>query len=296
MNEHPRTPEWPYVEVEAPETAADAIGSSLIDAGSTGIEQRDDGDGRVRLVAYFAESPDLMAVAEAIVSTPGVDPDAARRAAATVTSGATPDDDWLRIWKRGFEPTPIGRRLLVFPSWKREEAAEYVDRIAIEVDPGMAFGTGTHETTRLCLEWLDEHWLGDSLLDVGTGTGILAIAAALLVPEALVVGVDVDPVAVTVAEENAAVNDVASRIDFDTCGPEGVTGRFDVVVANLTADVILALRDELCACVRDDGTLLLSGVLVEQAADVVREMSAADMRVVERRDAGEWTALALERS
>src|SRR5512143_2833044 len=117
----------------------------------------------------------------------------------------------------------------------------------------MAFGTGTHETTRLCLEWLDANWSGASLLDVGTGTGILAIAAALLAPTARIVAVDVDALAVEIAIENAEINVVDERIEFETCGPEAVEGEFDAVLANLTADVILNLQEHLVARTRPGG-------------------------------------------
>jgi ribosomal protein L11 methyltransferase len=291
----PMATEWPYVEVDAPAEAAEPIGSALFDAGSTGIEQRDLDDGRVRLVAYFAAPPALEEVAARVAAAPGLDPAVARDAAATARLGSTPDDDWLRIWKRGFEPTPIGERLLVFPSWRRDDAAAFSDRTRIEVDPGMAFGTGTHETTRLCLEWLDEHWHGGSLLDVGTGTGILAIAAARLEPGSHVVAVDVDPVAIGVARENAETNGVAERMAFDTCGPESVGGEFDVVLANLTADVILAVAVELVARARPGGALVLSGILADQADGVVAEMEDEGLELESRRGAGEWVALAMRK-
>jgi ribosomal protein L11 methyltransferase len=216
-------------------------------------------------------------------------------AAAGPRAVSTPDDDWLRLWKRGFEPTPIGRRLVIFPSWRRREAEAFADRVRVEVDPGMAFGTGTHETTRLCLEWLDEHWHGASLLDVGTGTGILAIAAALLEPSARVVGVDVDALAVSIARDNAEINGVAGRVALDVCGPEAVAGEFDVVLANLTAEVILAVGGALVARTRRGGRLVLSGVLADQADGVAREIEAAGLRLDGRREAGEWVALAMRR-
>jgi ribosomal protein L11 methyltransferase len=287
--------EWPFVEVDGPAEAAEALGVALFDAGATGIEQRDLDAGLVRLVAYFSAPPALEEVAARVAAAPGIEPEIARAAAATARTGATPDDDWLRIWKRGFEPTPIGRRLLVFPSWKREQAAAFADRTRIEVDPGMAFGTGTHETTRLCLEWLDEHWHGGSLLDVGTGTGILAIAAAMLEPSARVFGVDVDPIAVEVARENAEANGVAHRLELDAGGPESVEGEFDVVLANLTADVILAVTPALLDRTRSGGVLVLSGVLDEQSDGVVALMEAAGLGLELRRGAGEWVALAMRR-
>jgi ribosomal protein L11 methyltransferase len=282
--------EWHFVETDVPAPAADAIGSALVDLGSIGVEQRDLDPRTVRLVAYFYEAPDLSELAHGLSAARWVDGEVARAAAANLRAGSTPDDDWLRLWKRGFEPTPVGGRLLVFPSWRREEAEAYTDRVRVEVDPGMAFGTGTHETTQLCLEWLDEFWTGGSLLDVGTGTGILAIAALLLKPGARIVGIDVDPLAVEIARENAANNGVGG-IELRACGPEAVEGEFDVVLANLTADVIISLRDALVARTRPGGHLVLSGILSEQADEVVLELRAAGLEVESLSAAEEWVAI-----
>jgi ribosomal protein L11 methyltransferase len=287
--------DWPFVELDAGTRDAEDIGAALLDLGSTGIEERPRADGRSTIVAWFSAAPDLAELGAALECARTLDAAVARDAAATLRAGFTPDDDWLKLWKRGFEPTPVGDRLLVFPSWKRDEAMAIPDRIRIEVDPGMAFGTGTHETTRLCMEWLDASWRGGTLLDVGTGTGLLAIAASLLEPATQGVACDVDPVAIDVARANAALNGVAGPIVFDVCGPEGVEGEFDVVLANLTADVILLVRDALFDRTRPGGTLVLSGVLVEQADGVVAEMSALGLSLEWRRDDGEWSGLAMRR-
>ncbi len=286
--------EWPYVEIDVPDEVADVIGSVLVDLGSNGVEQRDLGQRTSTLVAYFDAAPSLAAIARAVRQTHGVAADMASSAASTLRAGSVPDDDWLRLWKRGFEPTAIGRRLLVYPSWRRDDAMRVEGRVRIEVDPGMAFGTGTHETTRLCLEWLDDHWTGESLLDVGTGTGILAIAASLLLPEARIAGIDVDPVAIDVARENAQKNSVANRIDLRVAGPADVDERFDVVLANLTADVIESACDALVALLADEGTLVVSGVLLDQGDSVADLFSQRGLAVASRSSAGEWVALALQ--
>jgi len=283
--------DWTHVEIDVDEETAESVGAALIDEGAAGIEERAAGDGVVTVVAYFASPPDVDTLAAALVATPGVEQ--SRRSALRV--GATPERDWLELWKAGFEPVPIGERLLVVPSWRRDEATRFPDRIAIEVDPGMAFGTGTHETTRLCLEWLDEEWRGGSMLDVGTGTGILAIAARLLAPESLVVGVDVDPIAIDVARENATINGVEETLRLEVATPEAVDGSFEVVVANLTADVIILERDNLTARVSGAGTLVVSGVLDVQEGDVVASLAEVGFRATTRGARGEWVRVAFER-
>lgn len=276
--------EWPKIEVDVDAEVADDVGAELLDAGAMGVEQQDLPGGGARLVAYFSEAPPIESIADRLARMAGV--------RSAPVAGATPDDDWLRIWKRGFEPIPIGRRLLVLPSWKRDLADNFSGRARIEIDPGMAFGTGTHDTTRMCLEWLDEHWHGGTLLDVGTGTGILAIAAVLLEPESQVVAVDVDPVAVEVARENAAANR-AAQVTFAVGGPGDVGGRFDVVMANLTADVIVSVIAPLLDRLLPGGALVLSGILLDQGQWVVDAFTREELDVVWKRESGEWMAIAL---
>jgi ribosomal protein L11 methyltransferase len=167
-----------------------------------------------------------------------------------------PEEDWMQKWKEGFEAVHIGKRLTVAPSWKLPK--DEGERVVIQIDPGMAFGTGTHETTRLCLEAIERHWLGSSLLDVGTGTGILAICAALLRPGSRVVGIDIDPRAVEVARENVEINKVSGRVELLEGQPGALSIEFDVVVANLTAEVIVDLMPGLTDRVSKTGLMILS--------------------------------------
>jgi ribosomal protein L11 methyltransferase len=196
--------------------------------------------------------------------------------------------DWLAEWKKGWRPTEVGR-FVVAPPWS--EVPGGVDRIIIRVEPGMAFGTGTHETTRLCLAAVEKQFRGGSFLDVGTGTGVLAIAAAKLHPAARVEACDTDPLAVEVAEENARLNGVAERIAFRVGSVEETTHAADLVCANLTADVILPLLPALLGVTC--GRLVLSGILRTQAAEVharLSELGAADYELA---DEGEWVAITI---
>jgi len=172
--------------------------------------------------------------------------------------------DWAEGWKQHFTATRFGRRLVVKPTW--EEGAEAADDVVVRLDPGMAFGTGSHETTRLCLQALAE--LCDvapcaRLLDVGTGSGILAIAAVKL-GATTVVANDIDPEACAVARENAALNGVAGQLEITEQPLEELGGTYDVVIANILAEENVRLADHLCARLAPGGSLLLSGILREK--------------------------------
>jgi len=220
--------------------------------------------------------------------------DASGRDPLSIECSRLPDQDWMKKWKQGFSPIEVGRRIVVAPSWA--VPASTGDRLIVQIDPGMAFGTGTHETTRLCLELLDKHWTGGSLLDVGTGSGILAIAAALLAPGARVVGIDVDPVAVEVARENVLKNEVEHTVYIEIAQPRDyIGGEFDAVVANLTAEVIIDLLPELEQCAKSSGTLILSGILDDLARSVERKLIEHGFAILEARSLGEWCAFVARR-
>jgi ribosomal protein L11 methyltransferase len=193
--------------------------------------------------------------------------------------------DWLAEWKKGWRPVEVGR-FVVAPPWSEVEEAP--GRLVIRVEPGMAFGTGTHETTRLCLAAVEKHFRGKSFLDVGTGTGVLAIAAAKLRPAAHVEACDIDPLAVSVAEENARLNGVGGRIEFRVGTVEETTASADLVCANLTADVILPLLPALLGATC--GRLVLSGILDTQAAQVVARLLELGVGDYEMERDGEWVA------
>jgi len=210
-----------------------------------------------------------------------------------ITSLTVADQDWLAEWKKGYEPIAVGQSLLICPSWRRDQARNS-DRIVIEIDPGMAFGTGTHETTRGCLELLEKYWKGGSLLDVGTGTGILAIAAVKLRPGSRVVGFDLDPEAVEVALENVAINGVADEIEIEVNKLSSYQGQeFDLILANLTADVIIPLSPEFPQVLKPQGALIVSGVLREQTDDVRAALESHNLTLIEMMPEGEWMTMAL---
>lgn len=207
------------------------------------------------------------------------------------------EEDWANNWKAYFKPTRIGQHLVIKPSW--ETYQQQPDDVIIELDPGMAFGTGTHQTTRLCLEALERRLLSKdhatSVLDVGTGSGVLAIAAALM-GGAPIVGVDIDAEAVTVASHNAAKNGVETQMVCSTTPLEQISGQFDLVIANILAEDLVQMRHALAAKLARHGTLILSGILLEREELVVTGFTDTNLVLVAVTRSGDWACLEFARA
>ncbi len=205
------------------------------------------------------------------------------------------EEDWAEAWKNHFHVHRVGRRVVVKPTWR--QYAPQRDDIVIELDPGMAFGTGLHPTTRLCIQALEDTvQQGARVLDLGTGSGILALAAARL-GAGTVLALDVDPVAVRIARENVAANGLGELIRVEQGGspPSPSSGPFDLIVANIIARVIAELAQPLAAALRRGGILIASGILVEREPAVTAALAAAGLAVDERRRDGDWLALLAHR-
>lgn len=285
---------WHAVEVEIARVGETAATTQLWAFNTTGVEISEDINNPdfITLRAYFDTAPDTEKIREQILrNLKLIDlPEFALRGIKSLTIA---DQDWLAEWKKGYEPVVVGQRLLICPSWKRDQVKD-TDRIVIEIDPGMAFGTGAHETTRGCLEMLEKYWQGGSLLDVGAGTGVLTIAAIKLAPGSRVIGFDVDPEAVEVARENAVINGVADEIEIEVNKLSSYHGQeFDVALANLTADVIIPLASEFPQALKPQGVLIVSGILGEQTHDVCAALESRSFSVVETKPDGEWVTMAL---
>lgn len=195
------------------------------------------------------------------------------------------DQDWERVWLENFRPIKVGQRLWVCPSWC--QPLEPTERNII-LDPGLAFGTGTHPTTNMCLAWLaEQHLTGQRVLDYGSGSGILAIAA-LLSGASHADAVDVDPLAVTAASENAERNGVADRLSA-FLPSELPQNKYPLVIANILAEVIIELRDTLLIHLDDGGTLLLTGILESQVDRVKQQYEGEVAFVVEQQE--HWSML-----
>jgi ribosomal protein L11 methyltransferase len=286
-----------WTEIIVPVGAADvddiaALIAAEVPAAAAGTEQRGD-----EIVFWVAEHDVAAALAETrdavsrwAAGGASVDPARVR------TASAMPEAEWRDAWKRYFKVSRLTKNFVVVPSWESYQAAP--DDVVIDLDPGMAFGTGTHASTRLVLEELQA--LADAgvsparVLDVGCGSGILTIAAAKRWPAATCVAVDNDPIAVTATEENAAVNRVGDRIAASLTPIGELAETFPVVLANIQAHVLRDLREALIA--RTAGTLILSGLLTPQAAPLADEYVAAGMRLVRIRastDDPQWSSVVL---
>lgn len=202
------------------------------------------------------------------------------------------EEDWANNWKKYYHAQRIGRRLVVVPSWEEFEHGE--EDVVMRLDPGMAFGTGTHDTTRLCLELLEDCVGPDTrVLDVGTGSGILSVGAVLMgAPSAL--GVDIDPVAVKAARENAVLNGVSDKTEFVRGDlTDKVHGAFEIVTANIVADVIIRLLSTVKSYFVKGGVLIVSGIIDTRADEVENACNAAGFAVERRLEQGGWVAMQL---
>jgi ribosomal protein L11 methyltransferase len=306
MSEHDEY--WYRLELLVEADRAEDAASMLWELDAAGVEVQDretytdDGlippvpEGTCRLVAFFQRpSPDEGASEAAIVerevvaslSDADIDP-------SFVSCALYTDTSWKTAWKAYFKPTLMSPRAIVGPPWEEFEAPEGGTKIVIE--PGMAFGTGTHETTQLCSEKIDrllaESETPPSVLDVGCGSAILSMIARRLGAET-VVGIDVDETAVEVARENLRVNNLDQEIDLSTTAVGEVEGTFDIVVANILTHILLHLREDLFARVAPGGILLLSGITDEQV-DEIREAFVGDgFAEVSLDQKGDWVCFEL---
>lgn len=206
-----------------------------------------------------------------------------------VVSSKVNEQDWENNWKKYYKPTKVGARVVVKPIWE-----EYIPKnheLVVELDPGMAFGTGTHETTRMCIQALERYVDENStVFDIGTGSGILAIAAAKLKAKSAI-GVDLDPVAVDSAKQNVAKNDL-KNIDIRHGNlMEVVDGKANVIVANIIAEVIKILIPDINKSLIHGGYFISSGIIKDRAQDVINELKKNKFEILEVNNQGEWICI-----
>lgn len=215
-----------------------------------------------------------------------------------VKSRIVDEEDWANNWKAFFKPINVGEKLLVCPSW--EDIPEDNTRAVLKIDPGMAFGTGTHQTTGMCLELLEANIKqGDTVADLGCGSGILSIAATLL-GASKTFAIDIDPVAAKVAAENAQLNeinmenynikigDILEDVDFRN---DIAASPCDIVMANIVANVIIALSPAISPILKDDGIFIASGIIDERLDEVVASLESVGLKIVEVKQRDDWRAI-----
>lgn len=277
---------------ELPLDLAEAATYWMHEEGAQGVEVRDDEllpppgeppvtEGFARVIGYFGEDADAEGILERLQ---GHFPEA------TFELERLDDQPWAETWKLHFHPLRVREDFWVLPPWEEKPAGAR----AIVIEPGMAFGTGGHETTALCLDILvDALTPGASVFDLGCGSGILGIAAAAL-GAGRVLLVDNDPVSVTVARENADENGFPS-IETSGAPVEAIGDRFDLILANILANTLIDLAEPIVDRMNPKGRVVLSGIMLDQAADVRRAYEKLGLRFVEERTQGEWSALWMER-
>ena len=276
---------WHALDVELEASAREAVEYALMEAGALGTEPENSNDSLIHVTGYFETVPDRERVRAELFEALRIYnlPSSSVR---DMTVREVVERDWLEEWKQNWQPVEVGR-FIVAPPWS--DLKNIHDRIVIRIEPGMAFGTGTHETTRLCLNAIQKHFTGTSFLDVGTGTGILAIAAAKLFPQSHVEACDTDETAIDIARENATANEVADQINFRVGSVDETTASADLVCANLTADVISRLAQTLVGLTC--GKLILSGILETQLEMVQSSFRNCGISEFEVEQDGEWVSV-----
>ena len=289
---------WIEIKMEVPFDRADEVSAYLIGMGSGGVvtgggavdafELSEDNGAKVEIKAYFPqeEAPEKAAEIRGYLEGLGLE--------FGISVSNIEDEDWAHKWKEFFKPERITDRIVIKPTWEACEAKE--GDIVIEIDPGMAFGTGTHPTTRGCLKLIEDVVSRggiETMLDVGTGSGILAIAAARL-GVARTIAIDLDPAAVKVAEENIALNKVEAQVRVARIKVDIIYVFFHLVVANIIAEELVRLSMPLKGRVAPNGYLILSGIIAEKTG-MVKE-AFKELSLEKELQEGEWVSLLYKRS
>jgi len=283
---------WCALDVTVEVAAREAVEYGFIEAGSLGTET-DTTDGPViHITGYFDQFQDSERIRNELFDALRIY-DLPNSSLREINVREVEDRDWLAEWKKDWQAVEVGR-FIIAPPWiesvpPASAGGSSEAPIVIHINPGMAFGTGTHETTRLCLKAIEKYFRGGNFLDVGTGTGILAIAAAKMFPDAHIAACDTDAEAIAIAKENARLNNVGDQINFRVGSVDEQTPSADLVSANLTAPLIVELLPMLLGV--SCGRLILSGILdsqIEMVQSRLLELGAADLEISNDR---EWISI-----
>lgn len=304
---------WYEIKITTTSEASEAVPEMLMTLGAGGVAIEDPNDLReaiarqgsldyagdellnslgedVIVKAYFNEQANLTELKEEIGEKMKYISRFLNIGSGTIDVSQIKEEDWANNWKKYYTSIQISERLMIKPSW--EDTAQTAGKIVIELDPGMAFGTGTHETTRLCLQLIEKYLhQGDKVLDVGCGSGILSIAAAKL-GAVEVRAVDVDAVAVRVSMENIELNRCSPSIHVSTGELKDLPeGKADLIVANIIADIIIRLSDEVQKRSKPGGFFIASGIIKDRRKEIEETYISRGYRVLEVLEMGEWVAV-----
>ena len=281
---------WHQLTIDVPDDLVDVVVGELSDNGVAGVwESHAPGTGLTRLVLYFEPRAELQNVQNCVRTIF----QRIEAAVPAISHAVVEDCDWTEEWKKSYTSFPIAEDFFVIPSWENSNCPE--DRLPIRIDPGQAFGTGTHETTQITMEALTR-WVEPApvVLDVGTGSGILAIAARLLGAET-VFACDNDPVATLVARANIDRNAEHNVFTFTGSLDAVKSSAAGLILGNLTADVITTLLPEFDRVLAPHGFAIFSGILIEQAEDLRERITRLGFVIHEEITRGEWLALVVEK-
>ncbi len=303
------TKKWLEMRLAVPDHAVDLVSQSLTELGCTGViaaeksldtfvapaPEKLGNDPMVRAYFPYPENPEQLCriVSEQLSALAGIYPELAQP---RFDYRELADHDWASDWQQHFPPFKVGRRLLIHPSWIEHRVVG--DEVVLTLDPGQAFGTGTHATTGLCLDALAELFDGSKppqrILDVGTGSGILAMAAAALGAET-VMACDIDEVSCQVATDNVKQNNLTEKICITDSSLEEIPGSYDLVLANILAAENLRLGSLLVEHLLPGGTLILSGILIEQEQQVLDGFAVYPLTLSAINHRDEWTCIVYRR-
>jgi ribosomal protein L11 methyltransferase len=265
----------------------DALVKTLVDSGCLGVIEQDES-----LAAYFPESADTDSIIQELSIFRALSEKAGHAHGLTFTHSLIQEQDWNESWKKGFLPLDVGQHFTILPPWEQNKE----NRINLIIDPGMAFGTGHHETTRSCLVLMEKYvdrTAKGSFLDLGTGTGILAIAAYKLGYHRIL-GIDTDPLSIEAAHKNCELNSVFN-IEIKHGSLSETDEKYNVIAANLISGVLIQLAPALLSRLKSGGIAFLSGILSGQEDEVIDAMQKARLELVEKHPDGKWVSLVVER-
>ncbi len=286
---------WLQLEFEVDAEQEDLASWLMIQNGSTGCEIAPVDKARVLVKANFDEekaTEEHIGNVKALLEEYGLAP-----CLKTLRVKTIADEDWLSKWKEGFKPFNIGSMFLVCPPWLKDEltAEQLHERHLVLIEPGMAFGTGLHATTRYCMEAMEHFAVPDDVLDVGTGSGILAIAAGKLNPSAKIIAVDTDPESIRVATENLELNNT-KNVKLVQGSTEVLDNQtFDLILSNLTCEDNVALMIDYLRLLRPAGRIICAGILVEKLNRLEDAIATYPLKVVDKQLDDKWAGITLQR-